>query len=263
MAAGSLFEFFEIVVQELNTSKSRVITALELSERGKSSSLIDDLKVLTKASDSEDAIGKSVLLLENHFLGKGSSLPFSFDNATKRFDSLDDNYLKFINEMISIRSVGKRSKDFECGVAERLKLKATGSIHRVGFPRDTKKKKGQFLSHLKTIGFNADPDPWQPDKDGGLDILWVLPIGSIPHAPILSLQCKNGNFNMDDADKSVMVGNRSLGEHAGLQSQIHVPCVLFNDYVYTERLVKKRMNWVPLGLSDLARLTNSVSLELL
>ena len=263
MAADSLFEFFEIVVQELYTSKSRVITASELTGKGKSLSLIDDLRELTKASDSEIAIDKSVALLETHFSGKGSRLPFSFDATTKRFSSLDDDYLKFIVEMISIRSVGRRSRDFECSVAERLKLRATGAIHRVGFPRDTKKRKGQFLSHLKTVGFSDSPDPWKPDKDGGLDILWVLPIGSIPHAPILSLQCKNGNFNMDDADKSVMVGNRSLGEHAGLQSQIHVPCVLFNDYVYTERLVNKRMNWVPLGLSDLARLTNSVSLELL
>ncbi|UXE65524.1 MAG: hypothetical protein KA713_13695 [Chryseotalea sp. WA131a] len=263
MAAYCLFEFFEIVVQELNTSKSRVITASDLTGKGKSLSLIDELRELTKEFDSEAAINKSVALLETHFTSKGYNLPFSFNAVTKRFDSLDDDYLKFIVDMISIRSVGKRSRDFECSVAERLKLRTTGAIHRVGFPRDQKKKKNQFLTHLKTLGFKANPDPWLPDKDGGLDILWVLPLGSIPHAPILSLQCKNGNFNMADADKSVMAGNRSLGEHAGLQAQIHVPCVLFNDYIYLERLVQKGMNWVPLGLSDLARLTNSVSLELI
>ena len=48
MPSNSLFEFFEIVVQELDTSTSRIITAFDLSAKGRSSSLVDDLKTLTQ-----------------------------------------------------------------------------------------------------------------------------------------------------------------------------------------------------------------------
>jgi len=48
-----------------------------------------------------------------------------------------------------------------------------------------------FNEHLRTLGFDR-PVALGWDKDGGLDILWLLPIGSIPHRPIVSVQCKNG-----------------------------------------------------------------------
>jgi hypothetical protein len=263
MALQSFFEFFELVAQELSSQTSRVITEHDLvAANGSTSTLVDDLKIETKSTGTSEAIDKAVKLLTLHFLAKGSRLPFEYDSATGRFSSLDHDYLVFVADMVGIRSVGKRSRDFETSVAERLKLKVTGEVHRVGFPRDTKKLKPAFVKHLQTLGFSKTCLLGH-EKDGGLDILWMLPLGSIPHRPILSLQCKNSFFNQEDGDVSVMTGNRTLGEHDGLQASIHVPCVLYNDYVTPNNFSSKRMNFVPLGLSDLALLDNPVSLTLI
>lgn len=97
------------------------------------------------------------------------------------------------------------------------------------------------------------------DKDGGLDILWLLPVAAIPHKPIVSVQCKNSAFKIEDADKSIGAGSRSLGQNGSLQVGIHVPCVLFNDCIHSEMLTRKQFNFVPLGLSDLAPLKEKVS----
>jgi hypothetical protein len=262
MASKTLFEFFEVIAQELTTEPSRIITNTDLTAKGQVATLVDDLKTETGSSTTEDAIQKAVDLLSKHFTTKGAKLPFDYDATIGRFTAIDDLYLSFVNKMASIRSVGKRSRDFEIGVAQRLRTKATGAIHRIGWPRDVKKKKKDFVKHLQDLGFTKSLLLGK-EKDGGLDILWVLPIGSVPHRPILSVQCKNGVFDLGQADMSVGAGNRSLGEHMGLLANIHVPCVLFNDYLYPQRLTKKRMNFVPLGLSDLAASDVQVSLDLI
>jgi hypothetical protein len=261
-STSSLFEFFEIIISELYNEPSRVITSFDLmSKKGEASSLLEDLKVEIGKANTEDAIKDAIVLLQKHFEERSANLPFEYDQSTSRFSTIDDDYVKFIMEMISIRSVGKRSRDFECSVARRLELKTTGSVHRVGFPRDVKKSKKDFIKYLTTLGFNYDV-VYGHEKDGGLDILWLLPIGSVPHRPILSLQCKNGKFDIKQADISIGAGSRTLHEHIGLQGNIHVPCVIFNDYVYADKLPHKRMNFVPLGLSDLAMLNRNSTLSL-
>jgi hypothetical protein len=158
--------------------------------------------------------------------------------------------LIFIKQVRSYRTVGKRSRDFELGVLDRLRRRITGSVHRVGHPRDVKKSKSDFNSYLKTLGFKRSVLLGQ-EKDGGFDILWGLPIGSGSHRPLVSVQCKNGEFSMAAADQSVGSATRSFGEHGGLTPSIHVPCVLFNDYITSDVLTPKAMNFVPLGLTDL------------
>jgi hypothetical protein len=46
-------------------------------------------------------------------------------------------------------------------------------------------------------------------------------------------------------------------------ASVHVPCVLFNDYILPQRLTKKQLNFVPLGLTDLAGLVQKISVELI
>jgi hypothetical protein len=119
-------------------------------------------------------------------------------------------------------------------------------------------RKNRIHRNVKTIGFNGKVLLGK-DKDGGLDILWVLPFGTYPHRPIVSVQCKNGLYNLADAHHSVMTGNQSFTNHLGLQTPVHVPCVLFNDYLVPGILPQKPMGFVPLGLSDLALMQNSIS----
>lgn len=252
------FEFFEVVAEELSREESRVLTPDDLQVDDDHSTLLDDLKAYTRAPTSEDAINEAVNLLRAHFLAKGSQLPFEYDNATGRFTARDVDYLRFVSRISNIRSLGTKGKEFELSVFDRLTLRAVGSLHRVGHPRQKRKTKKQFNTYLKRLGFNGSVLMGQ-EKDGGLDILWVLPIGSVPHQPMVCVQCKNAAFNMEDADISCGASCRSLTRHKGLQHQVHVQCVLFNDYISTEFLTQKQLQFVPLGLSDLLPLTKQLT----
>jgi len=224
---------------------------------GKNSPLLDALIRKVKATSVEDAIPYAVVILQEHFEAKGSKLPFDYDSGTGRFIATDSEFLSFVNDMREIRSNGLRSRDFECTVAQKLGQRSTGAIHRVGHPRDRKRTRAAFNRHLESLGFDS-PVAYGRDKDGGLDILWLLPLGAVPHKPIVSVQCKNGAFSTDEAHKSVGTSNGAFARHAGLQQQIYVPCVLFNDYICSEMLSRRPMGFVPLGLTDLAPLRETI-----
>lgn len=258
--SAPLFEFFELVAEELCDGTPKVITPDAIKTKGKDSSLMEDLQSDMNANSPEEAIKLAVISLAKHFRTKGAALPFEYDSLTGSFRPTDTDFLKFVKDMSDIRSSNKRSRNFECRVAERLGLRATGAIHRIGFPRDVKKSKRDFNSHLQTLGFDR-PVLLGRDKDGGLDILWQLPLGSIPHRPFVSVQCKNGKFDADAAHTSIGTGSMSLSQYTGLQAQVHVPCVVFNDYVLSQKLAAKQWNFVPLGLTDLASMEQKVSVE--
>lgn len=257
-----LFEFFEVVAEELCSQKSRVLTRANLQVDEEQAPLLDELRGQLKASSTEEAIRLATRALQTHFKGKGSALPFKYDPRSGRFKAVDIDFLTFVKAMKEIRTLRDKSKDFECSVAERLARRATGSIHRVGDPRDVKKTRKDFNDYLKTLGFDS-PVLHTGRGDGGFDILWLLPIGTIPHRPIVSVQCKNGEINIDEALISAGKANTSFGQHGGLQSQVHVPCVLFNDYIYTDQFIGKQLIFVPLGLTDLTRMTKRISVELI
>lgn len=246
-----LFEFFEAVAEELVPAASRVITRDDLKIDDQAAFVFDELKEEMGAATTAEAIEKAVAALAAHFAARGAQMPFSYDPATGRFTVVDADYLAFIKEMRRIRSITTESRNFECSVAERLRRRSTGAVHRVGFPRDLKKKSADFNAHLKLLGF-GEKVLFGREKDGGLDILWRLPVGAVPHSPLLSLQCKNGLLNMVDALASVGSGGVSLGVHRGLQSVVHVPCVVFNDYITPKEMSPKPMTFVLLGLTDLA-----------
>jgi hypothetical protein len=255
-----IFDLFEIVAEELALQDSRVLTPKDSQLNEEQSAIFDELKTELEAETTEEAIQKAVDFLAEHFRSKGSRLPFEYDAATGRFSVVDKDFLNFVKDTKSIRSLGKRSRDFEVRALQRLQLRATGELHRVGHPREHKKTREAFNAHLRNLGFNGHV-LLDKEKDGGFDILWVLPIGTTPHKPIVSIQCKNGEFDMEAADQSIGAGSRSLSQHRGLQPAVHVPCVLFNDYIYPDILTKKQFNFVPLGLSDLSRPEIPVSAE--
>src|ERR1017187_10149280 len=114
-----LFEFFETIAEELSSEESRVITRADLQVKDEESPLLDDLKREMKAATTEEAIQRAVETLRRHFEGKGSGLPFDYDPATGRFTAIDRDYLEFVRNMSSIRSINTKSHDFECSVATR------------------------------------------------------------------------------------------------------------------------------------------------
>jgi hypothetical protein len=255
-----LFEFFEVIADELGSTDSRVLTRANLEVDATQAPLLDELKRTLKVDRTDQAIQRAVDTLRSHFAEKGSLLPFDYDPVPGRFTALDIDFLAFIRQMRQIRSVRERSRDFECSVADRLRGRATGSIHRVGSPQDVRTRNAQFNAYMKTLGFRGEVRVGR-DKDGGFDVLWLLPIGTIPHRPIVSVQCKNGEFNMGEADKSVAAGRRSFSVHGGLLPDVHVPCVFFNDYIHPERLTTKQLTFVPLGLTDVSPMIQLTSVD--
>jgi hypothetical protein len=254
------FRFFEVIAEELCSDPSRVITSSDLQVNDDQAPLLEELIDDTETSTAEEAIQAAVASLTIHFQSKGSKLPFTYVPTVGLFEAVDLPYLKFIKQMSGIRSIGTRSRDFELGVLEKLQTRVTGTLHRVGHPRDVRRKKTEFNAYLKELGFKGTV-LLDKEKDGGFDILWLLPIGSKPHRPIVSVQCKNGEFDIEAADVSLGAGSRSLAEHGGLQASVHVPCVLFNDYLYPEVVPGKPMNFVPLGLTDLSPMTELMFAE--
>jgi hypothetical protein len=224
----------------------------ELQQREEQASILEDLRDEVGAETTDGAIQSAVARLRDHFDGRGARSPFEYDEATGQFTAVDNDFLAFVKIARNIRSLPKRSREFELGVWNRLKLRITGELHRVGDPRDLKKKQHDFNQHLETLGFNGQVLMGK-ERDGGFDILWVLPLGADPHRPIVSIQCKNGEFDVGEADKSIGAGSRSFTRHRGLQPGVHVPCVLFNDYISPALLkTTKQFNFVPLGISDLS-----------
>jgi hypothetical protein len=255
-----VFEFFEIVAEELSVQESRVLTRKDLQLNQEHAPLLDELKDEMDVESTEEAIRRAVRFLTQHFQGKGSRLPFAYEEVTARFVASDTAFLEFVRDTSNMRTLARKSKEFELNVLQRLEQRATGTLHRVGFPRDHRKRRRQFNEYLEQLGFSGEV-LFGKEKDGGSDILWELPLGAVPHRPIVSVQCKNGEFNMDQAHKSVGAGCISLGQHRGLQPNVHIPCVLFNDYIHSEILTSKALNFVPLGLSDLSHPETAVSVQ--
>ena len=159
---------------------------------------------------------------------------------------------------------GPDSKDFEIQTLGRLAKRLTGVIHRVGWPRDQKKKKDEFAAYLEEeLGFRKDCLE-RRDKDGGFDILWLPPLGAVPLRPVVSLQCKNSYFDEDEGNASTGRARRTLLRHSHLRDS-HLKFVVFNDYIDKARFVGRAVGWtfMPLGLTDLANVSGPGVLDVL
>lgn len=240
------FEFFEDVCNELYRRNEAVLPDDELL----SDDRVRDLQDEYGGVAPDTVIRHALARLSKHFKARGSSLPFNCDLASRLFTVIDRDYIDFVATASSIRGVGRRSRTFEEETTRRLSVRGSGSFYRVGWPRRTQRKRTEFVRYLRRLGFN-NKIAFGREKDGGLDILWTLPLGAIPHRPIVSIQCKNGSFSLSQADQSNGPARRSLGCHRGLQVNVHTLCVIFNDYI--ETLPPKPFDFVALGLSDLAR----------
>ena len=246
------FRLFETVCNELVGAESVVITRDDFVVDGAEAPLMDELDLEYQRSDGDGAVNEAVVALAQHFAFKGATLPFSYDARTGRFSALDARYIDFVDLMRNIRSNPRMSAEFERRVTERLALRTTGVIDRIGWKRTKFQAVDKFNQYLqKRFGFTRKVLLGK-EKDGGLDILWAPPIGSFPHRPLVSVQCKNGEYDRAVADASLNTTKASLDRQDGLFPDVHLYCVLFNDYVVRGLLPEKRIGFVPLGISDLA-----------
>lgn len=247
MPKNPAFELFEVVCQELAAR-----TEMILPEDDIPPGIIDDLKERYNETAAHAAFQRAIMEITDHFGAKGSKLPFEFDAPTGQFRAVDKDYTDFISFASNARGLGGTdSKDFEVRTLARLTKRLTGALYRVGVPRDTHKKKAEFVKYLQTLGF--DKNCLEPrDQDGGLDLLWLPPLGAIPLRPVVSLQCKNSSFNERQASESAARALRTLNRHSHIRGHHHLSFVVFNDYI-DATFRGRAAGWIflPLGLSDL------------
>ena len=99
-----VFEFFEVIAEELSVQPSRVLTRRDLQLNSEQAPLLDELKEELDSQSTEDAIHLAVEFLAEHFQSKGSQLPFAYDDATGRFTATDVEFLNFVKD---IRKIGR------------------------------------------------------------------------------------------------------------------------------------------------------------
>jgi hypothetical protein len=247
---SSIFTLFETVAIELSSVPARVITERDWERADTNNPFVEEL-MGHYGTSFDDAIVHAVADLQVHFTDRQNRLPFTYDPRTGEFSSVDPEYISFINQVYEIRSEGVSSASFEKAVLGRIALRVMGSLHRVGHPRELHRTNVTINSYLHGLGF-AEKTLRGRQKDGGLDIIWSIPFGAVPYRPLAVVQCKNGSLSWKDADASVATCTRTIFRHRGLMPEAHIQCVVFNDYVLPESLPDETMQYVPLGLSDLA-----------
>lgn len=252
------FELFEYICGELKQRRRGCYLPIDEITEDK----YEDLQAEVGGESPVEVFGKALKKLDAHFTARGARMPFKYDLDKGKFLPVDLPFIDFVISVSSIRGAGRESRKFELATYERLSRRATGILHRVGWPRKTKKTKVEFLAHLKQLGFNKRVIFGQ-EKDGGLDIVWLPPFGSVPYQPIVSFQCKNGLLDIGEADKSFATGSRTLACHRTLQAVVHTNYVIFNDYVDRRRIPPKPFQYVVLGLSDLATLKRKLVSDVL
>ncbi len=256
-----IFELFEILCNELERrDDAQIINETKLGDP----ELLADLKRAFKETHEAKAFERGIQALATHFKDRGTKLPFGYDLSTREFTPEDHDYLDFIALASGLRGRGGDSKEFEIATLQRLKHRLTGSIRRVGHPRDVHRKKEEYLNYLRKLGF--DKNALEPkDKDGGFDILWLPPLGAVPLRPIVAFQCKNSKFDEKDASSSTERSARTFSRHSHLRRSGTMHLVVFNDYIDNVRYIGRATGWgfVPIGLSDLAQSTELAHQEIL
>lgn len=245
MQRSPVFDFFENLCVELDGRAGRVIPADEIAE-------VDDLKDHFNETDNKAALGEAMRALTEHFDHRRSQLPFELDPATGEFRVRDATYVTFVARVAGARGQkGEGAKNFEVEAFRRLDQRLCGDLHLVGAPRKTHRRKVQLEGYLRDLGFDKGCLN-QKDKDGGLDILWLPPLGAIPMRPIVSLQCKNGRYDQREAHGSIGKARTTLARHSHMKAQRGLFFVLFNDYI-DSRFVEPTagQDFIPLGLTDL------------
>lgn len=248
MGDNPIFELFELLCTELAKRPDQSFTVDRVDPE-----LVEDIKTALGETNDAVAFHRALEAIAVHLAERGSAVPYTFDAATLEFRAVDTDYLEFVAFAGNRRGVGgDDSQEFEHQTLRRLRTRLTGDLRRVGVPRDRLKRKSEIVPYLMKLGFEQQC-LGRRDKDGGLDILWLPPLGAVPMRPIISFQCKNGFFDEATASASVGRTDRTLQRHSHLRKE-HLKFVVFNDYIDRSELEERAVGWsfIPLGLTDLA-----------
>ena len=236
------FSIFELMTEEAtNRGGEWLFQYDELDRAG-------ELQKQFKVKSVEAAIRALKPFLEQYFRERNVEQVIEISLAPPKVKILSTEGAKFILDSMSLRGKAKAGKSFEDLVASQLSRKLTGQVMSIGY----RQRQGvpAFRNTLKELGI--DLTNAKHLKDGGLDVIWLPPLGKKSEIPFLNFQCKNTETIGDDVKGSVSDARKHLHSHHLFRPDDFVVFAVFNTYL-DPKMVKdsKGRGCVYLGLPEL------------
>lgn len=198
------FSAFETMLEEAQNRQGSWLFEYEEIDR------ISELQEEFKTTTPEKAIKELRRFIESYFEERNLAPILQISLNPPCATIIAPEGARFILAARSFRGRVKSAKDFESLVATQLSKKLTGQVMCVGYPRK-QKPVALFRGEMNGLGINLDGV--KRINDGGLDVLWLPPLGKKAEIPFVNFQCKNTETLGDDVIKSVSDARKTLKRH--------------------------------------------------
>ena len=216
------FSAFEALVEEsCNRGGSWLFEYEEIDRMG-------ELQREFKVASPEKAIEELKGFIDNYFKERGVEPVIEITLTPPSARITSNGGANFILAAKNLRGSKKAAKRFEDLVARQLAAKLTGQIMSVGYPRNNKAISA-FREELKQLG--VDATGLKKMKDGGLDIIWIPPLGKKSEIPFVNFQCKNTETVGNDVKSSVSDARKTLNRHEIFNGEDFLIFVVANTYL--------------------------------
>jgi hypothetical protein len=216
-------------------------------------------------STAEEAIEECMRYLSEYFDKRCVQNPIDITLRPATAQLINRSDAEFILAVRDLRGKKEKPKckEFENLVARQLEKKLTGRIFNVGDPR-VDKRLVKFKELLVELGLDTS-EMSSRMRDGGLDILWVPPLGADNMTPIVAFQCKNAVVPGNDIKVSASDALATMGNHRIFRSQgQQIVFSVVNTFLEDSVLLKaKSRQYAFLGLAELLQATSPITLSLL
>ena len=241
----AVFSAFEMMVEEALARGGEWLFEHEEIEQ------ISEVQRELKAGSAQDAIKALKNFLEEYFKDRHSPPIIEISVNPNRIRIVSNDSAKFIKAAMRVRNNQRNAKEFENIISDELSKKLTGEVINIGYPRKDKKVR-IFKDKLKELGIDVSILR-KKVKDGGLDILWVLPLGKRSEIPFVNFQCKNKDIPGKDVDASVIEARRTFARHTYFKNPELMPIfVVMNTYLCEEIVAgSSGQGYVYLGLTEI------------
>lgn len=242
------FSAFETMVEEASNRGGEWLFEYGEIER------IGDLQDEFEVANPRDAIKSLKIYIEKYFKERGLIPVVEIGLDPPRAKIVSNDSARFLLDAKKLRGVKREGKEFENLVARQLSGKLTGQIINVGYPRKNNKS-AIFKQRLKELG--VDVKKLKHVKDGGLDVIWLPPLGKKSEIPFVNFQCKNTEVFGNDVKVSVLDARKTWSRHKRLSESVFLIFVVANTYL-TPKMVDDAngRGYVCLGLPELLECSN-------
>jgi hypothetical protein len=236
------FSIFELMTEEaFNRGGEWLFQYDELERAG-------ELQKEFKAKTTKEAIQALKPFLEQYFTERNVEQVIEITLAPPKVKILSAEGAQFILASKALRGNPQSGKRFEDLVACQLSRKLTGQVMSVGYRQRNGVPK--FRAALKDLGIDLSGVTHL--KDGGLDVIWLPPLGKKSEIPFLNFQCKNTETIGDDVKGSVSDARKSFHSHHLFKPEDFLIFAVFNTYLDPKKVKdSKGRGCVYLGLPEL------------